>query len=157
MTHEKNMLDFVIEQKKILKKRAGKATNNSWRIQHSVDCEHQVIFLASAPKLGDFVPTNEKGEVMEEPFDFGNWKKAHYPSLKRMKIHEQFQEALDRVMWKGWEVKQSLKKDHYILYHPSDPHIARCCDNKMEWIGDDSNTYNELITSGVKLERIQKK
>lgn len=149
MTHEKNMIEYL-----------DKAEDEcAWKFP-TAELEkifRKKNFLKSAPKLGDYVPTNEKGEVMEKPFDFGNWEKAHYPSEKRMKIHEQFQEALDRVMWQGWEVKQSLKKDHYILYHPSDPHIARCCDNKMEWIGDDSNTYEQLITSGVKLERIEKK
>ena len=136
MTHEKNMMDYLDWIEGVF---LDNQTSRNKIFTHR-------DFLKSQPKLGDFVPTNEEGEVMERPFDFGNWEKAHYPSLKRMRVHEDYQSALDRRLWVGWRVKYNGNIDTGLIHR----------DGERLWMST-YKTYELLITSGVKLERIQRK
>ena len=143
MTHEKNMIDYLDE------------------IEHDTTiCEASGFnlimdkkdFLKSPPKLGDFIPTNEKGEVMVKPIGFDLYREtlesgSKYDSKADVIIKcEQFQSALDRVLWKGWEVNG----DHVTQIINGKQLIS-----KYDNCWDES--YEQLITSGIKLERIQRK
>ena len=165
MTHEKNMIDYLDWIKGVF---LDKQTTLD-KIYEKGD------FNKSQPKLGDFVPTNEKGEVMEEP------EESHYkytikdehqfsqPRIDRKefnKAKEQYQEALDRRLWKGWEVGNRQAdingEGFYLKYEGNDVFAFWTIDNQEFELamGGGYNimeTYNELITSGVKLERIQRK
>lgn len=111
--------------------------------------------LYQEPKLGHFVATNKKGEVMERPkmetygyvenssFDsdssgwsFEGGEKAYGEAM------DQYQSALDRRLWSGWEIANDL------LFNRSTDTYFDLTDFK---------SYNDLITSGVKLERIERK
>lgn len=63
------------------------------------------------PKLGDFVPCDDEGNVLEKPKGFDNKKilsGADYQTPDWMLRCQQYQQALDRVIFKGdWEI-------HYI-------------------------------------------
>lgn len=126
---------------------------------------HHKDFLKSTPKLGDFVPTNEKGEVMEKPDKFDDWLKepirnGHFPLGVNC---EKFQQALDRVIWKGWEVVEGETKYH--LKKPNEgsrsllAYVNKTHPKAFELLNEilGNKTYEQLITSGVKLERIEKK
>ena len=148
MTHEKNMMDYQsFLQKKNLAMRPGDMLYGKSYCFDKANVQYD--FLKSQPKLGDFVPTNEKGEVMEEPESLKGYYECDLDWTDSEKLaRKEYQSALDRVLWKNWEVndKGILKKgkgfigafirDKFLFAH---------------------KTYNELITSGVKLERIQKK
>ena len=100
-------------------------------------------FLKSQPKLGDFVPTNEKGESMEKPSEIASFGQFEYQS------------ALDRVLWKGWEYyperKELYLNNKRMGYFTYLKVLVSPKGNK------EFRTYEQLITSGIKLERIQRK
>ena len=142
MKHELNMIDYLDE------------------IEHDTTiCEASGFnlimdkknFLKSQPKLGDFVPTNEKGEPLEKPSEIASFGQFEYQS------------ALDRVLWKGWEVKWRKKifaMQTPLLDHSKDGYIMLLIykENRYTWNQIEIfPTYNDLITSGIKLERIQRK
>lgn len=150
MSYEKNMIDFVKEQKSRDYPELNKSNLTGKKIMiylnSLMEINKQSDFLDSQPNLGDFVPTNEAGEVMEEPIGedyidrprgLDEWKEAIKP----------WNEALDRVLWKGdWEI---------VHKNPNGNHWIESGEN-MFWLHR-YKTYEKLITSGVKLERIQKK
>ena len=145
MTHEKNMIDYLdwIEDQ---------GTNPLWLLDKILG---QRNFLKSQPKLGDFIPTNKKGEVMEKPKG-GPHGQSKSVQLNHYNRVEQYQSALDRVIWKGWEVEQ--RKGYSTLQKISDKiPMAECYDDSTEWDWYGWESYESLITSGVKLERIEKK
>jgi hypothetical protein len=73
-----------------------------------------------APRLGDFVPTDEDDNVLEEP----KYWKEHLSGLIAMAdtgIHlekcKQYQTAKDRVIFKGeWEVVKGSNSNHTRIY-----------------------------------------
>ena len=153
MTYEKNMMDYVFWCKENNPHENGRLVDRTTWFMMTV--ENKADFLKSPPKLGDFVPTNEKGEVMERPFDFGNWEKAHYPSAKRMRVHEDYQSALDRRLWVGWEYypeKKELYLNNKRIGYFSYSEVLVSINGNGEF-----KSYEKLINSGVKLERIQRK
>ena len=118
--------------------------------RHNLLIYNKANFLKSQPKLGDFVACNEAGEVMEKPDKFEDWLKdsirnGYYPLGITC---EKFQQAQSRVLWKGWEIKEHPEYGK-MLYDGEHYYADGALFNK----GD---TYDELITSGVELERIQK-
>lgn len=145
--YEPNMIDYLdwIEGKPITELR-------DWRSKRYYKIMEKRDFLKSPPKLGDFVPTNKKGEVMEKPSVIASFGLFEY------------QQALDRVIWKGWELVKGMDAemhpegrwltngDHY-----SDRIAAYSTRSKSLQFKDGATTYEQLITSGVKLERIEKK
>lgn len=152
MTHEPNMIEYLYAQR--LRRAAGLATYKNAFIQSYKYAE----FLESTPKLGDYVATNEDGEVMEKPKYFiDKWVRGEDVS-KESKEWQAYSEALDRVLWKGWEVESSAEGYTNIMKAED---IGK---PRSTWLSFDSsgiwgkcNTYEQLITSGVKLERIQRK
>lgn len=158
MTHELNMIDYLdFAEDECTWKFPTAALDRIFRKKK---------FNKSQPKLGDFVPTNEDGEVMEKP-EFNvdvrdyeiNTDKGNNDYLdemnKQSNDHEMYRQALDRVIWKGWEVEELV--GYYVLVDKSRTEIAECYTDKKKWTWYDKNTYEKLIDSGVKLERIIKK
>ena len=133
MTHEKNMMDYqdFLQKKNLAMKPGDMLYGKSYCFDKA---NTHLAFLDSEPKLGDFVPTNEKGEVMEKLSKIASFGKF------------EFQEAQSRVLWKGWRVKYNGDIDTKLINK----------DKGWLWIST-YKSYDELITSGVKLERIQKK
>ena len=61
-----------------------------------------------APKLGDFIPCDEDGNVLEEPKNFKQWmrKELNVSYYIYSNNYVQYQAAKDRVIFKGeWEYK----------------------------------------------------
>ena len=65
-----------------------------------------IDLLRQAPKIGDFVPCNEDGEVLETPETWGSWN-PDSPSYEDMESHSKYEEAQFRVKWQGWEHAES--------------------------------------------------
>ena len=154
MTHEKNMIDYIdwIEDQ---------GTNPLWVLDEIIG---QRNFLKSPPKLGDFVPCTKDGEVMEKPGGFKSYlyvkstgKEINWESSEMVKCKE-YQSALDRVLWKGWEydiLSKELKNGHVkIWWKDAMIGIYNSVSGRTQIV---NSNYNELITSGIKLERIQGK
>lgn len=187
MTHELNMMDFVID----LHNKAVESNKNNPGWDYTFEFETSIRharFLDSPPLLGDFVATNEEGEVMEKPkstFDGTHSVKQISASIDYKKQMKEFQSALDRVKWKGWEVEELTTyidgtMPGYILTEPHNSDevyqnllmrawIEWRIKDGVLWLissNEDKNgyivqktfkTYDQLIISGVKLERIEKK
>ena len=146
MTHEPNMIEYLYAQR--LRRAAGLATYKNAFIQSYKYAE----FLESTPKLGDYVPTNEDGEVMEKPGGLEEFR--HDTGLEYdywiVAILE-YQSALDRILWEGWEIGK-----HGWVVNEFGDSIGLVKDSKFV-VDSDKTTYELLINSGVKLERIQRK
>ena len=155
MTHELNMMDYhKFLRNKNLSIKPGDIEYGT------VDCFNKSAthydFLKSPPKLGDFVPTNEDGEVMEKPEEPPKIRDVMSHANQMMYgLWDEYQSALDRCLWKGWErdeqgnnIGVSNKSGDFIPYF--------IIEGKLE-LSRIHTTYEQLITSGVKLERIQKK
>ena len=170
MTHEKNMMDYqdFLRKKNLAMNPEDLLFGKSYCFDKA-NVHHD--FLKSQPMLGDFVATNEKGEVMEKPemekygyttndfFDGGcnGWTIEDGEEAYNEAMQE-YQSALDRILWKGWKWrKYSDTESMYDLKHKDcSKDIAHKNRGVITFHYSDT-TYNELITSGVKLERIQKK
>ena len=137
MTHELNMIDYVLYRNKETTLQKG----------FRLDMIDHAVFLKSPPKLGDFIPTNEKGEVMEKPIQHST---GEFDTIEVM----EWDKAVNRVIWKGWEVEQ--RPGYSTLQKISDKiTMAECYDASTEWAWYGWASYDKLITSGVKLERIE--
>ena len=158
MTHEKNMIDYLDWIEGVFLDRK----TTLYKIY-----KHRT-FLKSPLKLGDFVPTNEKGEVMAKPTHdgFNRWTgRPHSIELHKdwVKLTQDYYAALDRVMWKGWEIVEGETKYH--LKKPNEgsksllAYVNKTHPKAFELLNEilGNKTYEQLITSGIKLERIQKK
>ena len=126
MTHEKNMIEYLDFAE----------DECTWKFP-TAELEkifRKKNFNKSQPKLGDFIPTDEDGE----------------PGKKM-----QYQSALDRRLWDGWEIKRGE------LSYPNEiavlPDIQITYSNHIGERFFKHKTYESLINSGVKLERIQRK
>ena len=101
MTHELNMIEYLDwledqQDSKII------TLANVFVIKN---------FNKSQPMLGDFVPTNEKGEVMEDMFCYERKFDCHEQCTDCKNKSSQFQQAIPRVLWKGWELDWSNDKE----------------------------------------------
>ena len=104
--------DYVIEQ--FEKWRSFPSEKSSYLV-----CYNFAKLTNRAPRLGDFVPCDEDGNVLEEPnlddFIFeehpelvGNPKEYNYDAFE--KYLNEYQAAQDRVIFAGdWEVVQSFE------------------------------------------------
>ena len=163
MTHEKNIL---ISAQELYLAVCKKIKGGHDSIDAFKGYFEALDLLYSEPKLGDFVPTNEKGEVMEEPLIPGNSVVEEISIEKYPERLKAYQSALDRRLWEGWEVGNRQAdingEGFYLKYEGNDVFAFWTIDNQEFELamGGGYNimeTYNELITSGVKLERIQRK
>ena len=145
MKYELNMMDYLkwIKKERFIADSYPTLTNKVVKYNKIMA---KMKFNDSQPKLGDFVACNEAGEVMEEPEE-GQFKKYIEPKPYEERVNE-YQSALDRRLWKGWEIKEHPEYGK-MLYDGEHYYADGALFNK----GD---TYDELITSGVELERIQK-
>lgn len=115
MKHELNMIEYL---------------DSIEELDHKIYKKKQ--FLKSKPMLGDYVPTNENGEVIEKPSKIASFGQFEY------------QQALDRVLWKGWKFREDNIFDTLLISHYSKQIINL----------EQFKTYEHLIISGIKLERI---
>ena len=153
MTHEKNMIEYqdFLQKKNLAMKPGDMLYGKSYCFDKA---NVHKDFLKSQPKLGDFIPTNEEGEVMKEP--------THPESDNGLKIlnwHKDmldYNEALDRVLWKGWEVSHNSNFSISIINKEMQLISFHSITNRCRVGGNEKSTYEQLITSGVKLERIIK-
>lgn len=207
MTHEKNIL---ISAQELYLAVCKKIKGGHDSIDAFKGYFEALDLLYSEPKLGDFVPTNKKGEVMVKKnisaieefngkevilkhqygisdskdlylntessgrleiedgwiylYDKGKSGKYFKKAFQRSRIDKigyrifwiapiEYQSALDRVIWKGWEVKQ---RGSYKTLQRIDEVIAECYNDSTKWDWYGVESYEKLITSGVKLERITK-
>ena len=148
MKYEKNMIDYL-----------DYADSNDYdiglynNVYFKYEIFHTIImgkkdYLKAPPNLGDFVPTNEDGEVMEKPDKFDDWlvdkiNNGHFPIGVNC---EKYQSALDRRLWDGWHNRRGFSKCSLITTNRKQILNIKVFE-----------TYDELINSGVKLERIQRK
>lgn len=132
------MIEYLYAQR--LRRAAGLATYKNAFIQSYKYAE----FLESTPKLGDFVPVNEKGEVMEKPIQHST---GEFDTIEVM----EWDAARSRILWDGWEIGK-----HGWVVNEFGDSIGLVKDSKFV-IDSDKTTYELLINSGVKLERIQRK
>ena len=153
MTHEKNMIDYLdFAESKDSDIGLDEKGNFNYEIFYDTIMAKK-DFNKSQPKLGDFVPTNEDGEVMEkpDPEDYQSYDTLLEETNRILYkgLSYAYQEALDRCLWKDWEIKEGhLFSDNCCDY------IGSYIDNEFRFT---KPTYEQLITSGVKLERKQKK
>lgn len=167
MTAEKNMIDYIdwIEDENFSRHTDEYPTTMEEARKYSYII-NQKSFLKSQPKLGDFVPTNEKGEVMDKPPRYDDWYSGK-PIVSAegkhdywLNLYKEYQSALDRVIWNGWEVRQETGYCILIMIgnKKSGGQISECYTDSKEWDWYGIKTYEKLIsTSGVKLDRIEKK
>jgi hypothetical protein len=66
----------------------------------------------SAHPLNRYVPTDLEGNVLDVPMGFWDW---HGLSPDEVEKCKQYQEALDRVIFEGLEVKESYVRDEFVL------------------------------------------
>ncbi len=168
MTHEKNM-KYLKSAQELYLEVCKKIKGNVDSIKAYEGYFEALDLLYQQPMLGDFVATNEDGEVMEKPefnvdvrdyevdTDKGNNEYLNEMN-KQSNDHELYRQALSRVLWKGWKV-ESVLQGHTNVMKSEDIE-----NGKAMWLSFTSDgifgklkTYEQLITSGVKLERIQKK
>lgn len=154
MPHELNMIEYV-----------DRIDNGCFSLPvGSRMIFNQKNFLKSQPMLGDYVPTNEDGEVMEKPPRYDDWERGK-PIVSSegkhkywLSLYKEYQSALDRVLWKGWEwIKDNPNTSTYDLRTEFDKRSVAHKFNKNITFYYSNTTYEKLITSGIKLERIEKK
>lgn len=127
------------------------------------------LFLKQVLTLGMFVPCDEKGNVLKKPqfMDFF-WGGEYEPHEEKYKICERYQQALDRVLFKGFVIKkydpEAVRFDNLnhdaILYNPeSGTYVA--CRKKGKWtINKPSNrvlTVNDIVSSKIELTEAAEK
>lgn len=153
MKYELNMIDYIdfLGREEII------SLNDLQERYHKVTA--YAIFLKSPPKLGDFVPTNEDGDVMEKIERYKHilsGSELASDSDTTFELCQQYESALDRVLWKKWEYVDEIQKGtHRILFRAewmdfNSSEIQLCSTKRI-------HTYDDLITSGIKLERIERK
>lgn len=157
MTHEKNMIEYqdFLQKKNLAMKPGDMLYGKSYCFDKA---NVHKDFLKSQPKLGDFIPTNEEGEVMESPSRWEAWEGGvlNLPLLTRCEC-EPYQEALDRRLWDGWEwIKYNDTSSMYDLKHKDCSKVIAHKNKGAVTFHYSDTTYELLITSGVKLERITK-
>ena len=118
--------------------------------------------LYQQPKLGDFVATNEDREVMEYPkrksLDGMSDDLAECAIEEHEGLEIEYFEAKEKVIWKEWEwIKYSDTHSMYDLKHKDCSKVIATRNRGVIVFHYSNKTYEQLITSGVKLERIQKK
>ncbi len=163
MTHELNMMDYLkwIKEETITVMNGGNLKPVFKKAYKYNKIMNKMKFNDSQPKLGDFVPTNKKGEVMEKPKHLCQTNScmcsqvtlAKYSMKKKL-----FQSALDRRLWVGWEIEGKSSLTITVIGRKMQS-VSFNIISKQCIVGYDGrpDTYEKLITSGVKLERIQKK
>lgn len=97
--------------------------------------------LLSKPKLGDFIPCDKEGNVLEKPvkwdelIESGKWTPL---DIERCKA---YQEAEQRVLWKGdWKVPDGYKD------------MVTSSDGKIVYLNRDL-TYADLKNKGLVFKR----
>jgi hypothetical protein len=112
------MLEFVLSQCDIGMEVQSMRHQTTDRASRFCKIENYAKFLAQKPELWMFVPTDDKGNVLEEPkdemFNTGNLR-TYYNN--RCNYFNQYQEAIDRVIFDGFTFSYNWLKNKY-LYFP---------------------------------------
>ncbi|MGV0828316.1 hypothetical protein ACTS9C_05385 [Empedobacter brevis] len=106
-------------------------------------------FLKQNLNLGMFVPTDEEGNVLEEP-DASNWDIWKGEFEKRKQIYQQ---AKERVLFEGFEIKVSnitnnLQNDFLII---SETNEIIGHENKDQWFFNPYKKVEDLINYDLTL------
>ena len=100
-----------------------------------------INFTAQTLNLGQFIPTNSKGEPMEKPKLPGDSIMEEISREKYPERLREYQEAVDKVMFEGWEWKES-------------PDCGKTLYDGEYWYADgalDNMTIEEFMDSGIEL------
>ena len=111
MTHEKNM-KYLKSAQELYLEVCKKIKGNVDSIKAYEGYFEALDLLYQQPMLGDFVATNEDGEVMEKPetlYISTAQPPSEHESFQHDKKGKEYQKALDRLLWEGWEVTGSMK------------------------------------------------
>lgn len=128
----KTLHDFVIE----VDEQISSKNWNKFDVAKGLDNIVSYAKLTNRqPKLGDFIPCGEDGNVLEEPSEdgkgftgLGEWKDAV----------KQYQQALYRVIFKGdWELIES------------ETHIELLCKNTGFWVKQSRITQGWYCKKGI--------
>lgn len=105
-----------------------------------------IRFIQLTLNLGQFVPTNKKGEPMKKPLLYENFRQAD----KALKSHQDWQEALDRVIFPRFEIRVMADNESFRLCN-SDIEICHynATINIYDW--GDFKTIESLIPLGVQV------
>jgi hypothetical protein len=101
----KTLHDYVIEQYNTSQ------DNSIDRLANFSRCFRYAKLTNRPPKLGDFIPCDEDGNVLEEPKNFEQWtrKELNVSYYIDSNNYVQYQAAKDRVIFKGdWGVEPLL-------------------------------------------------
>ena len=72
-------------------------------------------FIIQPIKLGDFIPCDLDGNVLEKPMNHDKWLRNDQERRGfNNSEHEQFQEAESRVLFEGFELDDTTGSYHYI-------------------------------------------
>lgn len=126
-------------------------------------------FLKQSPKLGDFIATNKKGEVLEEPEyykgrihirgRFSSSKKLD-KALQDWKIRcNEYQQAQERVKFEGWDIMfqgsngVSISNGHYTVKFWNDGEIGieKGKTTRLSNTDKKIKTYSDLTGYGLKM------
>jgi hypothetical protein len=117
---------------------------NSLDLQFLSDAEFRIksknhrVFQSKKIELGDFVPCDEDGNVLEEP-NINNFKSEPFCSTGNCKAYQDevniYQQAKEKVLFEGFEYKKAIFKDEELF-----------------WLGDfNGETIEELIKYNLTL------
>lgn len=104
--------------------------------------EPMCSFLEQPLTLGVFVPCDSEGNVLEKPKNYDEWlkKKLNTPYELDLNKYEQYQQALDRVVFEGFEV--TVDSDTIIrVYHKELKIMIDLYDNRFDFRKLDSFDY----------------
>lgn len=103
-------------------------------------------FIGQSLILGMFIPCDEDGNVLEEPKDYDLGLKFPYSNKHSIEC-EKYQQAKDRVLFEGFEIKVSnitnnLQNDFLII---SETNEIIAHENKTEWFFNPYKKVENLI------------
>lgn len=101
-----SMVEFVLET-------VDKDVESFINLENQIVNEYFLIenyanFLSQPLTLGMFVPCDEEGNVLEEPYNYSDWRKSNNfdrHNYDDVEILQQYQQAKEGVLFEGFEVK----------------------------------------------------
>jgi len=133
------MKDFVIEKE--CKRKLEDSFAKIYRDINTYAC-----LLSKKLELGMFVPCDEDGKPMEEP--------SSDMSIRAINYREQYQKAQERVLFKGFELKDGNYKDISYLHHNGLIILGYCTIHKVIRLlnhNDNDTIIEKLIPYKVEL------
>jgi len=111
--------------------------NEKWHLHRK-----RVLFGKRQPQLSDFVPCGEDGLPIEKPSEHLENRSLYYQEL------EAYQKALDKVLFKGFEICRRNERMDCVYNKELDLHISTKFDKTLEYL----TPYNlELTDNAIKI------